>query len=194
MTCDDARDLLGTAGDPLPPELARHLESCAACRAAAEDLRAVAPHLARLPRSVAPPRAVWEGIERRIARPAPSRWGRRWLPLAAALVLALGGGWLAFSRLRPSAGPALLPERVAVRQSTYLEALADLEPLAHSAALPAVVAAAFRSDLDAIEVAIREVAAALARTPDNELLQDLHLRWLRRKIELLRRAAYHAEG
>jgi len=76
-----------------------HLASCAACRAEAAALAALLGAARALPRSIAPDRDLWGGIEARITAGSQERGaGRsvmRWLPLplAALLVLGLGMIW-----------------------------------------------------------------------------------------------------
>jgi anti-sigma factor RsiW len=125
MVCVDARDLLvARAREALSPEardaVERHLETCAACRRAA-DAEAVLDHLLRerLPRPGAPD-ALRRRLEALRPRPAQSaavaavrpaawrapRWARgvrRALPALAAAILAAGGAWVVAAR---HAGPA----------------------------------------------------------------------------------------
>jgi anti-sigma factor RsiW len=126
MSCERMQENLTRrlAGD-LPSgegaELARHLEGCAACRAAETELAALWSDLGELP-DEAPPAVVRERFEAmlaaelakerrseplpfrsRAAAPAPdprtvaAPW-RRLLPIAATLAFGFGLGWLFFGR------------------------------------------------------------------------------------------------
>lgn len=113
LTCDQTQDLLGAfVLDSLDPrqeiEVRSHLESCAACRDEAEELRAAAMSIGEAVEPVAPPAQLREQIMREIRQPRlervvvplePARawWARpraAWSVAALAAVLMLAaGGW-----------------------------------------------------------------------------------------------------
>lgn len=113
--CRRVRDRLSSApGDPLPPAVRRHLESCAACRRVEERSRAVASALTA-PRSEVEPDAGFASrvLGRLPAAPdvapdaATTRFTRaavRLLPAAAALLLVLLGWSLADPAGEPPLG------------------------------------------------------------------------------------------
>lgn len=113
MTCAEARALVQLRMDgPLDAaravEVERHLGGCAACRAHAEELRALREELRALPTLEFPEEALEDVLQRTVgAEPLERpRWLRTpWLAAAAALLLAaLLLPWLAF-------GPTQAPSR-----------------------------------------------------------------------------------
>src|SRR5581483_12525288 len=86
----------GALGAPEQAEVEAHLASCAACRALADDLRALARAAADL-RTLEPPATAWRRVEKAVraeiaAHPPKTASSRRfgaWPWLAAAAVLAL---------------------------------------------------------------------------------------------------------
>jgi hypothetical protein len=183
MTCDAVRDQL-EAGEH-SPEIDRHLAACAECRQYQEDFLALASRVRDLPRSVVPARPLWDGIERRLARPARLTF-RRFLPLAAALALAAGATlWSTLRRPASEGGPPVAASLA--REDTYLAAAGELESALDADRLLPAVAAALRRDLDVLDQALAESREALMRDPGNDVLQALHLSAARRRFELLRR-------
>src|SRR5262245_57967229 len=105
MQCANYREWIqermdGAIGAIRTAELERHLETCAACRQFADDLRVIRGTAASLD-ALQPPDGVWLQIagrlrqEGRVATLPPAAAGRRYnvalLALAATLVLAVGG-------------------------------------------------------------------------------------------------------
>lgn len=100
-------------------DLERHLESCAECREALDELRVVVARAAELEDS-APTEDLWAGIAERIDAPVPAirrhtGWSGRTLALtlpqlaaAACLLIVLSGGgvWLLTRGAAPGAKPA----------------------------------------------------------------------------------------
>src|SRR5262245_44731912 len=108
MTCQECNELLddavdGSLGPSAEASLLDHCAHCDACRTLLADLQAIRRTAAKLERR-APSPEVWQRISERTIHRRSS-----WLPLAAAaaLVAALGGGWLSVSLLhRPQQVPA----------------------------------------------------------------------------------------
>jgi hypothetical protein len=194
MNCESLRDqldhyLAGTLEGRSADEVRRHLEQCAECRADEAAARFLAPRVAALPRSVPPARPLWAGIESRLA-PRRARRLVPWLPLAAMLALLAGAGWW-WSRQSadPNAG-AVTPAALPTQAAAYKLAATDLETsLLDPGKLEPVTARALRRDLATMNTAIAETSDALRGDPANEVLQELHLSALRRKLDVLRRAA-----
>jgi predicted anti-sigma-YlaC factor YlaD len=126
MTCDIARerlqDQIDESIDPvIARDLERHLESCAACRALAADLSAIADAAASLD-PIEAPEHVWLQLagrwraEQGVAAPAeaPRRTSNLFHVLAAAAVLtvAVGGGWIAW-RATDTGTEVILPRPAA---------------------------------------------------------------------------------
>lgn len=124
MQCTHYRESIhelvdGTIGPIRRAELERHLDECAACRALAEDLRAILDTAASLD-PLDPPDGVWFQIagrlhqEGRVAAPPPpapaaSRRHVALLALAAALVLAVGASVMVLlPQLRTNNAPSRL--------------------------------------------------------------------------------------
>lgn len=215
----------------------RHLETCAACRAALDELRAIQVEARALAAATAAPAAdLWPGIAARlacsrevapvaggIAAPAASLhvpWYRRRvslgvpeLALAASLVAAIGGAWLAANR-RPDAPAAPTAPAPIVAQAESFEtegamavpvdfadqqydaAVTDLERMLreHRDRLDPRTVVVLERNLRVIDDAIAEARQALAADPANTLL-NAHLAGARqRKLDLLRRAALITEG
>lgn len=196
MTCEECRDrldehLAGRLDDSAAAAVQAHLDSCSECHADEAAARFLAPRIAALPREVRPARPLWAGIDRRLTH-APSRPWRRWLAVAAALAIMTGLAWSSAVMLRwaqhPS-GPGRTPP-VATREMIWRDAATELETslLAGKHLAPAVEAAV-RRDMGVLDTAIREAGDALRADPGNPLLEDLYLGALRRKLEVLRRAA-----
>lgn len=203
----------------MPPaerdELAGHLADCAECRAVMADLGAVAARAATLPVHQ-PPARVWAGVaagigltgESRIIPLAASSRVRRislsLAQLAAAAVLLItlgaGGAWLA---LRPGASPALarLPDTTAAgvplrpvarfARGSADSAIAELEQVlaAERGHLDTATVRVIETNLSRIDRAITEARTALAQDPNNTYLNDHLAQTMRKKIDLLRRAA-----
>lgn len=101
--------------DPvLSPEALQHLENCAACRARLGAEQSLSAALACTPSYDAPVPAVSPQLAAAL-RPGPS--SRRWLLLAAAVVLIAGPSvWVA---LREPAPPPLAPDEHIVRYTPF---------------------------------------------------------------------------
>jgi len=141
----------------------------------------LARRLDELPRSIEPPHDLWPGIT---ARLAPRRRGLpRWLPLAAAIALVMGGlslWWLARRATAPTA-----PSPVAVQAGDdAAELLVALERDPGTLA-PATIAA-LRQNLAVIDSAIADSRRALAHDAGDANAE----RWLRavqrQRLDLLR--------
>lgn len=191
-------------------EVERHLASCAACRAAEQATRRLLAHAAALPRSVAPPRDLWPGIERTIGRRGLAdvlAWRQPWLLAAAAAVvaaLAAGVAWrgapaagVQAIAIPAAAGPRLEP--AAATPGTDL-ALAEAEREYEAAAkallavleqrrgrLAAEDLARVEDNVAVIDRALVEVRAALAKDPASPELNRMLVATHRKKVDVLRR-------
>ena len=201
--------------------LEAHLASCAACAATLGELRRVVAR-ARALDDRPPATDLWPQIAAAIglapaAHPVASlaqRRARRRLSFtvpelaAAAIALAVLSGGAARLLLRGSkaapttttATPAPMPMLVNVAapgtNAGYAAAVADLERAVEQGRgrLDTATVRVIEKNLSIIDRAIREAQSALAADPANPYL-NLHLaQEMRRKIELLRRAAALAGG
>jgi anti-sigma factor RsiW len=205
---DDYVDGLLSPADARAAE--QHLASCADCRAAEQKTRRLLAHAAVLPRSVAPTRDLWPGIERTIAgeRRFASlfAWGRpMMLAAAATVVLAVLAAVLwrgapaagVQAVVIPSASPTLVPiSTVAVADPTLAEAEREYEAAAKT--LLAVLQqrrgrlapedfARVEDNVAVIDRALAEVREALAKDPVNPELNRMLVATHRKKVDVLRR-------
>ena len=139
MQCEEFEaHLTDDVTGPLSLEARRHLEGCRACRDLFADFSAIALAAERLPAEVNPPDRIWvavraqleaEGIirEPQFAEPAPatSWWhgfaqffGPRVLgPVAAALLVTVGGVYLVRHQTTPSSTPTAQPTPVVTSEN-----------------------------------------------------------------------------
>jgi anti-sigma factor RsiW len=194
--------------------LEAHLEECAGCRKALEELRLVTNRAAAL-QDRPPAENLWSGIAQRIGTEQPERrrGARRRvsfsLPQLAAAGLALiligaGGAWVALS---PGVrGATVVAEQgalpgdgalaVAVARQDYDAAVAQLQEIIYErrAELDSVTVRVIEENLAAIDRAIDEARDALAADPANGYLSQHLAATMRRKVDLLRRAATTASA
>jgi predicted anti-sigma-YlaC factor YlaD len=177
----------GTLGRADRAAVEAHLESCAGCREAVAELRALVSGAGALPKSIEPARDLWPPIAVRIVQRVT--WNvqrRRWLAMAAAASLIIG---VALYRLLPTATVLYRPVKGwAGIQADYEQGVTDLAQtldLEHDRLAPATVALLERN-LAIIDQAIRESRAALARDPGSGDVRQLVAAAYRQKVELLR--------
>jgi anti-sigma factor RsiW len=192
-----------------------HLADCAACRAVADDFRAIRSVASRLERHV-PPASAWTNIAAAIEREprrsylgfagpiigSGSRPGA--LAIAATLLLLVGGtSWFVWTRVsapapaterRASQAPAVDPEltqtvetELKLAEEHYQKAIAGLEQItrSESAALDPQVAAVLKKNLEVIDQAIGESRSALGTQPTSDVAQESLFEALRNKVSLL---------
>lgn len=199
MSCDSVRDQLdhyiaGLIEPAAEAAIRDHLRHCVECQEDEAAARFLAPRVAALPRSLAPSRPLWNAIEVRLAPRRTAQLGR-WLPLAAAIaLLAAAGLW----RLRQDPGdstPVVQVQAASPQAASYRMAAAEMQAsLLDDGMLAPETASALRRDMKTMDAAIEETSSALRSDPGNEVLRDLHLSALRRKLDVLRRtAALYAE-
>ena len=165
---------------------------------------------AELPQAVAPSRDLWPGIEQAInapAKPNRSMWNTVWAQ-AAAVVLLVGGSsgltWLAVKedgwRMSPSGPPVVevfadlepvsgdFGQRYTLGND-YLDARTKLEGSLEQKldTLSPETRLAVIKNLQTIRVAIKDLNEALAKEPDNVLLQELLLTTYHEEIALMRK-------
>jgi len=215
MTCNELDERLDDFADGvLSPADAReveaHLASCAACREAERRTRRLLAHAAALPRSAAPPRDLWPGIERTIARERRFSglfaWGRPMM-LAAAATVVLGVLAAVLWREAPAPGlkavaiPAATPalERVStvtVADPALAEAEREYEAAAkallavlqqHRSRLSSEDLAQVEDNVAVIDRALAELREALAKDPVNPELNRMLVATHRKKVDVLYR-------
>lgn len=190
--------------------LERHLVDCAECRETIADLR----RLVGLAGTLAyrePPRDLWPGIQRRIGESEQAAgvlpFRRRWaftvpqLAAAAVLMMVVGAGSATLA-LRGRGTPAPVGAPVAVGSTTvqpaafagtesYDAAIADLERVLaeHGDHLDSATVQVLRQSLSTIDRAIAQARAALAADPGDPYLNAHLAETMRRKLNLMRRAA-----
>ena len=178
----------------------QHLLSCDACRADFRFQRTLKTGVAELPREIRPPDGMWQGIQQRIspvrhALGRPQWWQRRGALAAAALLLVtLTSVITAMLVRRPD--HAGRPDSFSVTQAAYervAEELAETLEFRRKELSPTALAV-IEQNLRIIDEAIRETQAALATDPRNERVAELLWASWEKKIDLLERAAQHAES
>ncbi|HEX9166920.1 MAG TPA: zf-HC2 domain-containing protein [Gemmatimonadales bacterium] len=198
-------------------QLEDHLAACAPCRALLADLRAIVSAAPGY-RGAPPQRDLWPGIAAGIDRarvvPLPGRTPPRLFTLrqlmAASVLLAAAAGGLAWFAAR-GAGPAA-PVSVAAgpgepaslrlaavnprADSAYDGAVADLEAVLSQGRgrLDSATVRVIEQSLLVIDQAITEARAAIAADPANAYLNGQIAANMRRKLDLLRRAATAIEA
>ncbi len=190
MNCTDARDRIddAVAGRLARAELAAfetHLAGCEECRSDLDAAGRLAGRVARLPREVAPPPAVWAGVASRIRAPR-----RRLLPaLAAALVLmaASSAATVLVLRHQPEAG-AVAP--LPAIEADYIEQAAALSGVlgAERGRLAPETIETLERNLRIIDEAIAESRAALEADPGDPDLRLLLQASHQQKVALLEQA------
>ena len=176
----------------------QHLLSCDACRADFRFQRTLKNDVASLPREIRPPARVWDGIQASIrsGRSATSFhwWHRRSLLAAAAVFLVLATASVTAMLVRqPEPGPR---GTFSVTEAAYEQAAAELGQaleLRRKDMSPTALAVV-EHNLRIIDEAIRETQAALTEDPGNERVAELLWASWEKKIDLLKRAARHAES
>jgi anti-sigma factor RsiW len=215
MTCQELDERLDEWVDGALPtaaasEVEAHLLSCALCRDRERRLRELLAHAAALPRSLTPPRDLWPGIARRVARESSWSWASSgWSPwgLAAAATVVVGLGAALWSGPFPSrvrtvqipvpspvatftAGTAVVSDPILAAAERDYEAAANalLEALQQRrSVLQPEALAAVEANLQVIDRALAEVREALVHDPANRELSRMLVSTHRKKVEVLSR-------
>ena len=184
-------------------QVARHLETCEACRLLVDDLREITRAAAALDPAV-PPARVWTRIEREIRggeNTADRRTGKlqavaaswTWLAAAAVLVLAVFIG-IRFAPAAPDTGSAAdaaaaaaVEAELKLAEEHYQKAISGLERIANAAASPldAGTAATLQKSLGVINQAIDESRAAVRSEPASQQAQHSLIENFKTKLALL---------
>lgn len=223
LHADRLSDHLDRTLDPAATaELERHLESCAECRLVLEQLAAVRAHAASLATPSAPA-DLWDAIAERVGleapaaggsparpalvlelpraeRPRPFSW--RWLPVAAALAVVVGGLWVGTRGLRTGLPLRSVSEPVVAAPGETVETASfDAERMESEIVALQVALERGRGKLDPVTVqvlednlavirrALDDAKRALAEDPANTELRDYFADSVGRKLELVRNAA-----
>ena len=190
-------------------ELERHLDGCDLCREILGELKAVVARAGRL-EDREPDHDLWPGVRaaiasRKVVEIESRRPARRFsfsLPqlVAAAAALILVSGGTAYFLSQPMAGPemvAIEPPPVGVQSVSFDpkgradSAITELERILQeeSGRLDTSTVRILAQNLALIDRAIGQAKAALESDPSNPYLNDHLARTMRKKIEVLRRAA-----
>ena len=194
----------------------QHLATCVSCRDILRDLKAIvaaAPEFAGSP----PGRDLWPGIAAGIDRSREAALPARAVPrlftlrqlIAASVLLASAAGGLAWFAARgegappspPLAGPATEAPTTSLAgmtraDSAYGGATAELEQVLVEGRgrLDTATVRVIEQSLIVIDQAIAEARAAIAADPANAYLNGQIAANMRRKLDLLRRAATAIEA
>lgn len=162
--------------------VARHLDTCPACRELAEDLRRLLGGAKALPAEVEPPRELWGRIEGELSRPRPGRvhHGR---------FGGLAGGWMG-GVLAAAAAVALVVATVVVvrRDVGPEETTAKHDTAASRVLLAALAESGFDDEMIRVRVELREALASRrdALAPETIAVVDENLaiiEWALAEIE-----------
>jgi hypothetical protein len=174
-----------------------HLATCESCRKAERGLRRLLAEAAALPREKSPERDLWPEIRAQLgSRAMPGTW-LLGLAAAAALVLAVAGGYF----LRGGSGTTVpLPAPARQPVSFASPTLADAEDDYARASAALLAALHERRDslspetienveknLAVIDTALAEVREALRHDPENPELTRMLAATHRKKVDVLRR-------
>lgn len=174
--------------------------------------------LEQLPRAVAPERDLWPGIRAQLeqAQPGqdaaapPQAWAssRRWMRLAAGLLLVAASSAITFVLTQQAAHKEVQAARLAASQQlqqapvlpampasfgggqlgkgyTQARAALDVEFKRHLASLPPVTRAKLERSLADLRKAASEISSTLAQHPNDPLLQELLLSTYQSELALL---------
>lgn len=193
-------------------ELESHLKTCAACRETLEDLRAVVARAGGL-EDREPDYDLWPGVKDAIGSrkvvdiDSGRKPSRRFsfslsqlVAAAASLVLVSGGAaWFLFQPQPDQGGLSVVevPTRVEAqaisfdRKGRADSAITELERILQeeSGRLDTATVRILTQNLALIDRAIGQARKALESDPNNPYLNDHLARTMRKKIEVLRRAA-----
>lgn len=194
-------------------EIRAHLQECESCREDLAALTGLLEDLAELPVEAEPSRDLWPQIQWRISAGAtPQRSRPRssrvtlplWQLLAAGIVLALVSGGSVWAFLAGSGrGPGSLAQEGApmttpaifaseyAAYGEYSDAVAELEVVVVEGweYLGPETIRVLEENLAIIDEAILESTEALADDPGSRILRRLLSETMRRKVDLLQRAA-----
>jgi len=194
-------------------EVREHLDSCTRCREELESLTELRKELGRLPFEAQPSRDLWPQISWRLGQAQtsdlpeiPKANGRRislraWQLLAASIALMVISGSAVWAFLGGSADtggfPGPVPQSPAQFVSLedvyggYDEAVSDLETVLEQGRemLDPETVLVLEENLQTIDQAIQEAEDALMKDPASTVLQRFLADNLRKKVDLLRRAA-----
>ena len=191
----------GTLSEGERAELEARLATDGALAEELVALRSVIAAAQDLPPSIAPPRDLWPGIEKRIQEQKVVRFPtRRLLAAAAAILIFVAGIYTGVLRDQqstqraeaPPTGTMLLDrveEEYTMASTDVLERLSGREDELDPATVELI-----RNNLEIIDEAIREIRVALDEDPDNPRLNRLLTGEYRRRGALLRHAAGVADA
>jgi anti-sigma factor RsiW len=179
-------------------QVARHLETCEACRQLVEDLREITRAAAALD-PIVPPARVWGRIEKEIRSDrAGSRFAVSaswtWLAAAAALVLAVFIGVRFAPTMTPETGSAAdaaaaeaVEAELQAAEAHYQKAISGLERIAsaENTTFDAGTAATLQKNLAVINQAIDESRAAVRAEPASQQAQHSLIENFKTKLALL---------
>ena len=183
-------------------EVDAHLRSCAACRDVLADLHAVRAQAHDTPPPF-PARDLWPGIATQLNRSSSRRVSMSWpMAIAASFFIAVVSGlatWVVVMRPEAPAGRAIDARTtadafgsttvpVSLEAGSYDRAVAELLEALDSrrAALSPATIAVLERNLEAIDRALREARAALARDPNDVALAAYVADRQRVKLAVLR--------
>lgn len=202
----------GELAADLRVQLERHLADCAECRAVVAGLERIREEAGELA-DREPPRDLWPGIAGRIGlgsgaevMPLRRRWSFTFPQLAAAAVVlvAVGAGGAGLllrqaaapaggspAAVGPAAEPGMIVPAAFAADESYDEAIADLTKILGEGRdrLDTATVRVLEQSLRTIDRAIARARAALETDPNDPYLNAHLAETMRRKLNLMRRAA-----
>ena len=211
MNCVEIDQVLDdfVAADVTPDErgaVAAHLEACPSCRAAAANVQRLFAQARTGLRPVEPEHDLWPGIAARIGAATSARRhaaGPRLLAAAALVLLAAAsvigvrlagrqtGGAVSRTHVGRAGAAALASYEVAQARATFATARRQLVAVFESrrGMMSPQTVAVVEKNMRAIDEAVREMEAALARDPGNADLPALLIAAYGQEIDMLQGVA-----
>jgi hypothetical protein len=199
----------GTLSRDQAEAVEQHLLACEDCRADFRFQRTLRTETAALAREITPESDLWTGIQSRLGPPRgaltgrtqlepPRWWQRKGFLAAAAVILMAMTSALTLLLVRPR-DSVIATDRggdFRITEAAYQQAAAELAQTLETRRneLSPAALAVIEHNLRIIDEAIREAEAALAEDPRNQDVAGLLWATYEKKIDLLQRAAQHAES
>jgi anti-sigma factor RsiW len=187
-------------------EIELHLQGCVPCREEERLLRSLLSHAAGLPREMAPPRDLWQGISERLTtrKSLDRRFGAFFL---SPLVLAAACVAIALVATRYTPHPRTAAPSAAVVNASFDPSLTEAEQQygrattalktaldTKRASLSPETQQAVDNNLRIIDNALQSLRTALQKDPGNPELTQLLIATHRKKLDILQQVTRLADA